>query len=164
MKYAKIKPITIENGDGIRVSLFVSGCRNLCPGCFNTCAKSFDYGENFTQETIDYILKLLEPDYVQGLTILGGEPFEPENQVGILPLIEQVKETFPTKDIWCYSGYVYDKDLISTGRKYVKNVTDKIFSMIDVLIDGPYIEKLKNLSLQYRGSSNQRVLRKHIDF
>ena len=158
MKYAEIKPITIENGDGIRVSLFVSGCRNMCPGCFNTCAKSFDYGKDFSQETIDYIIKLLEPSYIQGITILGGEPFEPENQIGILPLLEQIKEKLPTKDIWCYSGYIYEKDLIPSGKKYVNNITDKIFSMIDVLIDGPFILEKKNLSLKYRGSENQKII------
>lgn len=157
MNYATIKSCDIANGPGVRVSLFVSGCTHRCKGCFNEIAWDFQYGEPFTQQTIDRILHLLEPDYVKGLTLLGGEPFEPQNQPGILDLLRQVKANFPQKSIWAFSGYLFDIDILS-GRLGDWNITKEILSYLDVLVDGPFIEEKKNLSLRFRGSENQRLI------
>ena len=154
MHYAVIKNRDIANGPGVRVSLFVSGCTHRCPGCFNEVAWDFDYGEPFTQETIDHILTLLKPDYVQGLTLLGGEPFEPENQGAVVELLRQVKKAYPRKSIWAFSGYLFEKDILS-GRL---GDTREYLSYLDVLVDGPFIEAKKNLSLRFRGSENQRLI------
>ena len=154
MNYATIKNCDIANGPGVRVSLFVSGCTHRCPGCFNEVAWDFDYGEPFTQETIAYILNLLKPDYIQGLTLLGGEPFEPQNQSAVVELLRQVKRTYPNKSIWAFSGYLFEKDILS-GRL---GDTAEYLSYLDVLVDGPFVEAKKNLSLRFRGSENQRLI------
>ncbi|MGN0998058.1 MAG: anaerobic ribonucleoside-triphosphate reductase activating protein [Faecousia sp.] len=154
MNYATIKNCDIANGPGVRVSLFVSGCTHHCPGCFNQVAWDFGYGEPFTQETIDYILSLLAPPHIKGLTLLGGEPFEPENQGAVVELLRQVKKRFPEKSIWAFSGYLYDRDIIS-GRL---GDTSEYLSYLDVLVDGPFVEAKKNLSLRFRGSENQRLI------
>jgi len=158
MHYGNIKPVDIANGEGIRVTLFVSGCRHHCKNCFNPETWNFDYGNKFDQTVEDQILSYLDHDFIKGLTLLGGEPMEPENQEGLLPFIRRFREKFgTTKNIWSYTGFVYDKDLIAGGRAYTK-YTDELLSNIDVLVDGPFIESLKNLSLNFRGSSNQRII------
>ena len=154
MNYAAIKNCDIANGPGVRVSLFVSGCTHRCPGCFNAVAWDFDYGQPFTRDTIDYIMKLMEPDYIQGLTLLGGEPFEPQNQPAVVELLRQVKKTYPAKSIWAFSGYLFEKDILS-GRL---GDTAEYLSYLDVLVDGPFVEAKKNLSLRFRGSENQRLI------
>ena len=154
MNYATIKNCDIANGPGVRVSLFVSGCTHHCPGCFNEIAWDFDYGEPFTQETIDSIIAMLRPAYIRGLTLLGGEPFEPQNQGAIVELLRQVKQQLPEKSIWAFSGYLFEKDILS-GRL---GDTSEYLSYLDVLVDGPFIEAKKNLSLRFRGSENQRLI------
>ena len=138
MYYGNIKTYDIADGPGVRVSLFVSGCRHHCKGCFNAETWNFDYGQPYTQETEDALIKSLAPDYIQGLSVLGGEPFEPENQPEVARLIKRVKETYPNKDIWCYSGYLYDVDM-QPGGKVHTDVTDEILSYIDVLVDGEFV-------------------------
>lgn len=157
MNYATIKNCDIANGPGVRVSLFVSGCTHHCPGCFNEVAWDFDYGEPFTQETIDRILKMLEPPHIRGLTLLGGEPFEPQNQPAVLELLRQVKAKLPEKSIWAFSGYLFDRDILS-GRLGPWEITGEYLSYLDVLVDGPFVEAKKNLSLRFRGSENQRLI------
>ena len=157
MNYANIKKYDIADGPGVRVSLFVSGCRHHCKGCFNSEAWDFEYGRPYTAETETEILEALKPGYIAGLTLLGGEPFEPENQVELVTLLRKVRETYPEKSIWSYTGYVYDKDLVPGGRAYT-DVTDEMLSYLDVLVDGPFVEELKDITLQFRGSSNQRIL------
>ena len=157
MNYATIKNCDIANGPGVRVSLFVSGCTHRCKGCFNEVAWDFNYGEPFTQDTIDSILDMLEPAHIRGLTLLGGEPFEPQNQGAILELLRQVKAKYPQKSIWAFSGYLFDKDILS-GRLGEWAVTREYLSYLDVLVDGPFIEAKKNLSLRFRGSENQRLI------
>lgn len=154
MNYATIKNCDISNGPGVRVSLFVSGCTHHCPGCFNEVAWDFDYGQPFTQETIDKILNMLRPSYIRGLTLLGGEPFEPQNQAGVVELLRQVKRELPEKTVWAYSGYLFDRDILS-GRL---GDTREYLSYVNVLVDGPFIEAKKNLSLRFRGSENQRMI------
>lgn len=156
MKYATIKPVDIANGTGVRVSLFVSGCTHRCPGCFNEIAWDFQYGDDFTQETIDYILDALAPSHISGLTLLGGEPMELVNQEALLPLLKQVHERYPEKTIWCYTGYLYE-DLLPDGRVYGP-YTDEILSYLDILVDGPFILSQKNIRLKFRGSENQRII------
>ncbi|WP_147633887.1 anaerobic ribonucleoside-triphosphate reductase activating protein [Treponema pectinovorum] len=158
MYYGEIKKIDIANGLGVRVSLFVSGCRNKCPGCFNQMTWDFKYGKEFTKQTEDEIIEALKPDHIAGLTVLGGEPFEEENQRVLTPFLERVMQIYPQKNIWCYSGYVYDKDLLPKDGKKHCEVTDRMLACIDVLIDGPFIIELKDITLNYRGSSNQRIL------
>jgi len=157
MKYGSIKKIDIANGPGVRVSLFVSGCRHHCKGCFNAEPWDFSYGRPFTSETEAEILEALTPDYIQGFTALGGEPFEPENQPVVAGLMKKIREYLPNKDIWCYTGYLYDVDLVPGGRVFT-NVTQELLSYIDVLVDGEFIEAEKDISLQFRGSRNQRIL------
>ena len=157
MNYATIKNCDIANGPGVRVSLFVSGCTHRCKGCFNEVAWDFNYGQPFTQETISDILKMLEPDYVKGLTLLGGEPFEPENQPAILDLLRQIKIKCPNKTIWAFSGYLFDKDILS-GKLGPWEITKEYLSYVDVLVDGPFVESKKDLNLRFRGSSNQRII------
>ena len=157
MNYATIKPRDIANGPGIRVSLFVSGCTHRCPGCFNAEAWDFDYGQPFDQSVIDRILEDLSPAYVKGLTLLGGEPFEPRNQGPILELLRQVKAKYPGKSIWAFSGYLFDRDILS-GRLGDPAVTREYLSCLDVLVDGPFVEAQKNLTLRFRGSANQRLI------
>ena len=157
MKYATIKNCDIANGPGVRVSLFVSGCTHRCPGCFNEVAWDFDYGEEFTQQTIDDILSMLRPDHIRGLTLLGGEPFEPQNQGPVVELLRQVRKKYPDKSIWAFSGYVFDRDILS-GRLGPWEITKEFLSYLDVLVDGPFVEAKKNLSLRFRGSENQRLI------
>ena len=154
MNYATIKNCDIANGPGVRVSLFVSGCTHRCPGCFNEIAWDFDYGTPFTQETIDSILTMLRPAYIKGLTLLGGEPFEPQNQGAIVELLRQIKNEMPEKSIWAFSGYLFEQDILS-GRL---GDTSEYVSYLDVLVDGPFIQAKKNLSLRFRGSENQRLI------
>lgn len=154
MNYATIKNCDIANGPGVRVSLFVSGCTHRCPGCFNEVAWDFDYGQPFTQETIDSIIDMLRPSYVRGLTLLGGEPFEPRNQGAIVELLRQIKKELPQKSIWAFSGFLFDKDILS-GRL---GDCSEYLSYLDVLVDGPFVEAKKNLSLRFRGSENQRLI------
>ena len=157
MNYATIKPRDIANGPGVRVSLFVSGCTHRCKGCFNEVAWDFHYGEPFTQETVDSILQMLEPAFVKGLTLLGGEPFEPQNQGPIVELLRQVKAKYPDKSIWAFSGYLFDRDILP-GKLGNPGTTREYLSYLDVLVDGPFVESKKNLSLRFRGSENQRLI------
>ena len=157
MNYATIKPRDIANGPGVRVSLFVSGCTHRCPGCFNSEAWDFDYGQPFDQAVIDRILSDLSPSFVKGLTLLGGEPFEPQNQGPIVELLRQVKAKYPEKSIWAFSGYLFDRDILP-GRLGDPEITREYLSYLDVLVDGPFIEAQKNLSLRFRGSANQRLI------
>lgn len=156
MNYATIKNCDIANGPGVRVSLFVSGCTHRCKGCFNEVAWDFSYGEPFTQETIDQIIAMLRPAYIQGLTLLGGEPFEPQNQEPIVRLLRQVKKELPEKSIWAFSGYVLE--VILSGKLGDPEITKEYLSYLDVLVDGPFVESRKNLSLRFRGSENQRLI------
>ena len=145
------------SADFCRTVLFVSGCRNACKGCFQPETWAFDYGKPFDETIQNEILKSLEPSYVQGITLLGGDPFEEENQEALVPFMRKVKECYPDKNVWAYTGYVYDKDLIPGGRKHTEN-TEELLSMIDILVDGPFVQEKKNLMLKFRGSENQRVL------
>ena len=159
MYYGNIKKTDIADGDGVRVSLFVSGCRNCCKGCFQPETWDFKYGTEFTQETENQILEFLRPSYISGLTVLGGEPFEEENQRILAPFLRKVKETYPSKTIWCYTGYVLEKDLLpEDGRKHCE-ATGEMLKYIDILVDGPFIEEQKNITLKFRGSENQRILK-----
>ncbi|MBQ7230498.1 MAG: anaerobic ribonucleoside-triphosphate reductase activating protein [Oscillospiraceae bacterium] len=157
MNYATIKPRDIANGPGVRVSLFVSGCTHRCPGCFNAEAWDFDYGQPFDQPVIDRILDDLSPSFVKGLTLLGGEPFEPQNQGPIVELLRQIKAKYPEKSIWAFSGYLFDRDILS-GRLGDPEITREYLSYLDVLVDGPFVQARKNLSLRFRGSDNQRLI------
>lgn len=157
MNYAAIKRRDIANGTGVRVSLFVSGCTHHCKGCFNEEAQDFHYGQPFTREVEDRLLEDLSPSFVNGLTLLGGEPFEPENQRALLPFLRRVRECLPEKDIWAYSGYGYERDLLGESRARCE-ATDQLLSLIDVLVDGEFVEELKDISLRFRGSSNQRLI------
>lgn len=157
MNYAGIKYCDIANGLGCRTVLFVSGCRNHCKECFQPQTWDFNYGEPFDEKIQKEIMDSLSPAYVKGLTLLGGEPFEPENQRELLPFVKQVKEKYPTKNIWAFTGYVYDKDLLEGQRKHTAD-TDRLLSLIDVLVDGPFIAEEKDIRLKFRGSRNQRVI------
>ena len=158
MYYGTIKKTDIANGLGVRVSLFVSGCRNHCKGCHNQITWDFKFGNIFTEMTEMEILEALSPSYIDGLTVLGGEPFEEENQEVLAPFLERVKQAYPNKNIWCYSGYLYDKDLLpADGRKHTP-FTNRMLACIDVLVDGPFIESQKDLTLNFRGSRNQRII------
>ena len=156
MNYATIKNCDIANGPGVRVSLFVSGCTHHCKGCFNVVAWDFDYGQPFTNETIQTILDMMKPSYIKGLTLLGGEPFEPQNQGPIVELLRQVKKTYPDKSIWAFSGYLFEKITSHTLGDWA--VTREFLSSLDVLVDGPFVEEKKNLALRFRGSENQRLI------
>lgn len=157
MHYGEIKDCDIANGQGVRVTLFVSGCTNHCENCFQPQTWDFNYGKEFTEETEREILNLLDKEYIHGLTLLGGEPFEPSNQIALLPFIERVKEKLPQKSIWAYTGFTYE-ELKTDGSHPRCEATDALLSLLDVLIDGRFIEAQKNLSLQFRGSENQRII------
>lgn len=157
MNYADIKVADVANGTGVRVSLFVSGCNHHCKGCFNPEAWNFNYGKEFTEEEIEKILQELDHPYVSGLSILGGEPLEYVNQKGLLPLLKKVKKRFPEKNIWCYTGYTFDKDVIGNMFENWEQ-TEELVSYIDVMVDGKFEEDKKDLNLKFRGSSNQRVI------
>ncbi len=156
MYYGAIKTNDIANGNGIRTSLFVSGCRHHCKNCFNPETWDFQYGRPFTKETEDEIILSMQPDYIEGLSLLGGDPTEKEHQAALLPLLRRMKKEMPNKTVWCYSGYVYE-DFLPGGRAYC-DATDEFLSFITILVDGPFIEEKKNLSLRFRGSLNQRVI------
>ena len=161
MNFATIKYFDIANGEGVRSSLFVSGCRRGCKNCFNEAAWNFAAGEPFTQAVQDKILESLAPSYIDGLSLLGGEPMEPENQTGLVGFVERVRAAYPRgcgKGIWCYTGDVYDRELVPGGRHYVEGVTDRLLDCIDVLVDGPFIQDLYDITLRFRGSSNQRII------
>lgn len=157
MYYGNIKKCDIADGPGVRVSLFVSGCRHHCKGCFNPETWNFEYGTLYTKETEAEILKLLSPSYITGFTLLGGEPFEPENQCVLSGLLRKIKETYPEKTIWCYTGYLYDVDLIPGGKVHTEH-TEAMLSCIDVLVDGEFVEEEKDVTLEFRGSRNQRII------
>ncbi len=157
MNYAEIKYCDIANGTGCRTVLFVSGCRNACKGCFQPQTWDFGYGEPFDEKVQKEVLDSLAPDYITGITLLGGEPFEPENQKELVPFMRKVVAQYPNKNVWAFTGYIYDKDLLAGGRRHTED-TDELLSMIDVLVDGPFVEGLKDITLKFRGSSNQRVL------
>lgn len=157
MNYATIKECDVANGPGVRVSVFVSGCNHHCKGCFNQEAWDFNYGTPFTQETIDKVLNILDKDYIEGLTLLGGEPLEYENQKGLLPLVKQVKLKFPNKSIWCFTGFDFEKDVM--GKMYQNwEETKELINDIDVVVDGKFELEKKNPSLKFRGSENQRLI------
>ena len=157
MNYADIKKIDVANGEGVRVSVFVSGCNHHCKGCFNQCAWDFNYGKKFTEKEEQQIIDYMNHDYISGLSLLGGEPLEPKNQEGLLPLVKKVKEKFPNKDIWCYTGFDFEKDVV---EKMAKNneTTRELLKYIDIIVDGKFEEDKKNLKLQFRGSSNQKIV------
>lgn len=157
MNYGNIKTYDIADGPGVRVSLFVSGCRNHCKGCFQPQTWDFAYGQEYTRETEDLIIESLKPDWISGLTVLGGEPFEPENQPEVLGLLRRVRAECPGRDVWCYSGYRYGFELAPGGAVYTR-YTEEMLSLIDVLVDGRFIEEEKDLRLRFRGSRNQRLL------
>lgn len=157
MNYGEIKKTDIANGEGVRVSLFVSGCTHHCEGCFNPETWNFCYGKEFTSETEKELLNALSPDFINGLTLLGGEPFEPQNQRAIAPFLKKVREQFPNKNIWCYTGYLFDEELLKDSRARCE-VTDEMLGMIDVLVDGEFKQELKNITLRFRGSENQRII------
>ena len=157
MYYADIKKVDVANGPGVRVSLFVSGCTHKCKGCFNEEAWEFKYGHEYTQKEEDKIIELLKPDYIDGITILGGEPFEYVNQKGILPLLRRIRKELPNKTIWCFSGYTFDTDILENMCNKYKE-TKELISYIDVLVDGKFEIDKKNFKLKFRGSSNQRII------
>ena len=157
MNYATIKELDVAHGTGVRVSLFVSGCTHHCPECFNSEAWDFNYGSEYTEETEEKIMKLLSRGYIEGFSLLGGEPFEPCNQRVLVKLLEKIKKTYPEKTVWCYTGYLYDEELKKESRARCE-VTDRMLDMIDVLVDGRFVVEKKNLNLLFRGSSNQRVI------
>ena len=156
MNYANIKTYSIENGTGVRVSLFVSGCTHHCKDCFNEQAWDFEYGNPFTEDTEKAVIEALTPDYMAGITLLGGEPMEPVNQRGLLPLLKRIRKELPQKTVWAYTGYVYE-DLLEGGRAHCE-VTEELLSLCDILVDGPFIAEKKNISLRFRGSENQRII------
>ena len=158
MNYCNIKTRDIADGVGVRVTLFVSGCRNHCKNCFQPETWAFDYGEPFTRETEDYILQELAPDFVDGLTLLGGEPGEAENQRGLLPFLRRVRQELPNKTIWCYSGFTWEQLTGVEPARCRCEVTDEFLSLLDVLVDGPFVEELHDITLLFRGSSNQRLI------
>ncbi len=180
MNVAEIKYCDIANGPGVRTSLFVSGCTHRCRGCFNEVAWDFAYGEPFNDETAEQILTSMKPPYIRGLTLLGGEPMEPVNQRALLPFLKRFREELPGKDLWCYTGYTLETDLLplrkENGQQAMSDgaaasggespaagrarceVTDELLSLIDVLVDGEYVEEQKSVSLRFRGSGNQRVI------
>ena len=157
MNIATIKKFDIANGPGVRVSLFVSGCRHHCKNCFNKEAWDFNYGSPMTEEIENEILDACKAEHITGLSLLGGEPFEPVNQRALLPFVKRVREMYPNKTIWCYTGYTYDTDLTTGGKAYCE-CTDELLSLLDILVDGEFVEELKDITLVFRGSSNQRVI------
>jgi anaerobic ribonucleoside-triphosphate reductase activating protein len=157
MHYGNIKQYDIADGEGVRTTLFVSGCTNCCKGCFQPETWDFSFGKPYTEETENRIMEMLADENIQGLTLLGGEPFEPENQRVLINLLRRVRKELPEKDIWSYTGFVYERDLLEGCRKHTE-VTDEMLSLIDILVDGPFVEEKKNISLMFRGSENQRVI------
>ena len=158
MYYSAIKDCDIANGTGVRVTLFVSGCTNCCEGCFNPDTWDFCHGQEFTKQTEEEIFGMLDHDYIAGLTLLGGEPFEPSNQRDLMPFLREYKKRFPGKNLWAFTGFYYDTELLKDGSHPRCEVTDEMLGMIDVLVDGRFILSKKDISLIYRGSSNQRII------
>lgn len=158
MNYAAIKKHDVANGPGVRVSLFVSGCTHHCPDCFNQETWDFNYGKPFDSDVMNEILEALEPSFIHGLTLLGGEPFEYKNQQGVLPLLKEIKQRYPNKDIWCFSGYLFDKEILGNMVNKLPE-TKEMLSYIDVLVDGEFEKDKKDLTLRFRGSSNQRIIK-----
>lgn len=156
MNYGAIKKCDIANGVGVRTVLFVSGCTHHCKGCFQPETWNFDYGERYTKETEDEIIESLRPDYVDGITLLGGEPFEPENQRELVKLLRRIKKALPQKTVWSFSGYTYEE--LTGDSRAVCEVTNEMLSMLDVLVDGEFVEAKRNISLRFRGSENQRLI------
>lgn len=156
MNYAEIKNCDIANGPGVRVTLFVSGCEHHCPGCFNQVAWDHNYGNPFTEQVEEQLLKMLSPGYIKGMTLLGGEPFDPQNQEAVVAFLRRVKAAYPDKTIWAFTGYLFE-NLIS-GRVGSLDTVKEYLSYLDVLVDGPFVEAKKNLSLRFRGSENQRII------
>lgn len=157
MNYANIKYCDIANGPGVRTSLFVSGCRRHCKNCFNAVAWDFNYGQPFDKAARNAVLASLAPDYIDGLSLLGGEPFEPENQRALLPFIKNVRALYPHKTIWCYTGNVYETELLGESPSRCE-VTDELLSLLDVLVDGAFVQQQYDIALRFRGSSNQRLI------
>ena len=157
MNYADIKQYDVANGPGVRISVFVSGCNHQCKDCFNEVAWDFNYGTPFTEETIETVIEYMKPSYIAGLTLLGGEPMEPANQKGLLPLVRRVKEVYPEKTIWCFTGFLFDRDIVETMFDTVPE-TRELVSYFDVMVDGKFIAELKNVNLRFKGSSNQRTI------
>ena len=157
MYYADIKQYDVANGPGVRISVFVSGCNHHCKDCFNEVAWDFNYGTPFTEETIETVIEYMKPSYIAGLTLLGGEPMEPANQKGLLPLVRRVKEVYPEKTIWCFTGFLFDRDIVETMFGTVPE-TRELVSYFDVMVDGKFIAELKNVNLRFKGSSNQRTI------
>ena len=158
MNYSKIDPMSIVDGDGCRVTLFVSGCRNHCKGCFNPETWNFDFGQPFTEIEENEIIEACSKPYIAGLTVLGGEPMEQENQADVYKLINRFKREYPGKNIWLFTGYTYEKDLLQGQRKNISGLTTSILEMVDILVDGPFILEQRDLNLKFRGSTNQRLL------
>ncbi len=158
MNYGNIKLCDIADGVGVRTTLFVSGCTHHCKNCFQPETWAFDYGSPFTAETEDYLLENLAPDFIHGLTLLGGEPFEPDNQRALLPFLRRVRSAFPAKTIWAYSGYTWEELTGQTPSRCRCEVTDEMLSLLDVLVDGEFVEELHDITLRFRGSSNQRLI------
>lgn len=157
MNYGEIKSFDIANGEGVRVSLFVSGCTHHCKNCFNKETWDFNFGKPFTKEVEDSIIEMLASNYIDGFSLLGGEPFEPQNQRVLTPFLKRIKEKFPDKSIWCYTGYLFDDELLSESRARCE-CTDEMLSLIDVLVDGEFVQDLYNITLVFRGSENQRII------
>ena len=159
MKYAKIKKCDVANGPGVRVSLFVSGCNHHCKNCFNREAWDFNYGNDFTEKEQNQIIEDLKPEHISGLSLLGGEPFERQNQEGLAPLVKKVKQTYPNKKIWCYTGFTFDKQILGEMvEKENRETTKELLSNIDYIVDGRFVEELRDPKLRFRGSSNQRII------
>ncbi|MCI8669082.1 MAG: anaerobic ribonucleoside-triphosphate reductase activating protein [Lachnospiraceae bacterium] len=157
MNYADIKQYDVANGPGVRISVFVSGCNHHCKDCFNEVAWDFNYGTPFTEETIETVIEYMKPSYIAGLTLLGGEPMEPANQKGLLPLVRRVKEVYPEKNIWCFTGFLFDRDIVENMFDTIPE-TRELVSYFDVMVDGKFIAELKNVNLRFKGSSNQRTI------
>ncbi|MGN0530262.1 MAG: anaerobic ribonucleoside-triphosphate reductase activating protein [Eubacterium sp.] len=158
MNVAEIKTNDIANGEGVRTSLFVSGCRHHCPDCFNYMAWDFEYGREWSEETENYILDSVKPPWIAGISILGGEPFEPENQQTLLDFLKKFKKDFPNKTVWCYSGFTFEEITGAEKSRAFTDISKELLEMTDILVDGKFIKELKNISLKFRGSENQRVI------
>lgn len=157
MNYATIKKCDVANGPGVRVSLFVSGCSHHCKGCFNQEAWDYNYGNKFTEKEETEVMNALKPEYIEGLSLLGGEPLDLKNQEGLLPIVKKAKELYPEKPIWCYTGYLFDKQVMGEMAQ-TNDTTNELLKYIDYVVDGQFVETLKNPSLKFRGSSNQRII------
>lgn len=160
MNYAEIKTTDIANGEGVRTSLFVSGCRHHCKDCFNQVTWDFGYGNLFTEATMEEIFESVDHPWINGITILGGEPFEPENQKVLVPFLVMFREKFPNKNVWCYTGFTIEqiKGKSEPKSRAATDISSEMLSLIDVLVDGPYVASLHDITLKFRGSSNQRVI------